>query len=84
MLYISFYIVYFVTTVDSIWSKSASCWILYGCNVPFPLANIQTAATVLNMEEYEKKYSHKKIKIKNNKEKMCDIDNVNKELYIGQ
>ena len=66
---------YFVTTVDSIWSKSVSCWILHGCNVPFPLANTQTAATVLNMEEYEKKYSHTNMKIKNNKEKNCDIDN---------
>ena len=56
-----------------------SCWILHDCTVPFPLANTQTAATVLNMEEYEKKYSHTKIKIKNNKEKNCDIDN--KKLY---
>ena len=51
-------------TVDSIWSKSVSCWILHDC-----------IATVLNMEEYEKKYSHTNIKIKNNKEKNCDIDN---------
>ena len=64
------YIAYFVTTVDSIWSKSVSCWILPGCNVPFLLANTQTAATVLNMEAYEKKYLHTMIKIKNNKEKI--------------
>ena len=63
------------TTVDSIWSKSVSCWILRDCTVPFPLANTQTAATV-NMEEYEKKYSHTKIIIM---KKNCDIDN--KKLY---
>ena len=68
-------IVYFVTTVDSICSKSVSCWVLHDCTVPFPLANTQTAATILNMVEYEKKYSHTKIKIINNKGKMCDIDN---------
>ena len=67
-------IAYFVGTVDSIWSTSVSCKILHDCTVPFPLANIQTAATILNMEEYENKYSHTKIKIKNNKEKMCDIE----------
>ena len=61
---------YFVTTVDSIWGKSVSCWILNGCNVPLPVANTQTVATVLNMEQYEKMFSHTKIKIKNNKEKM--------------
>ena len=44
-------------------------------SLPFSLANTQTAATVLNMEEYEKKYSHTKIKIQNNKERNCDIDN---------
>ena len=29
--------------------------------IDYIIANIQTAATVLNMEEYEKKYSHTKI-----------------------
>ena len=75
-------IAYFVTTLDSIWSKSVSCWILHDCTVPFPLVNTQTAATVLNMEEYEKKYSHTKIKIsyiKIIRKKICDIDN--KKLY---
>ena len=57
-----------------------SCWILHGCNVSFPLANTQTVATILNRREYEK-YSHTKIKIKNNKEKMCDIDNKKLAIY---
>ena len=58
-----------------------SCWILHGCNVSFPLANMQTVATVLNRREYEKKYSHTKIKIKNDKEKSCDIDNKKLAIY---
>ena len=57
-------IAYFVTTVDSIWSKSVTYWILHDCTVHFPLANTQTAATVLNMEEYENKYSHTKLMLK--------------------
>ena len=45
------------------------------------IANTQTVATVLYRREYEKKYSHTKIKIKNNKEKMCDIDNKKLVIY---